>query len=155
MIRRLRKRHLAMHATLAVLLPLGVGFALRARGEVPQQELPSAFATDEVEFGELVTEREEDLDGRPLRLALGKDSNGRRTLLLQAVDGVRHPSLLVYWERDGEAAEAAGEERLLLGTLHGSSRQVFALPASASGRLVLHSLAYGEDVAQLSVEGVN
>lgn len=157
MIRPLRVRHRRWSLALALLLPIGLVAALAIRPAPPAVEpLPAALGSAP----------EPDVPGRPIAgwgdLWQGETLSTRVTLApggARRLDLVPHaplaaPDLLVYWTPRTASATAVGAplppgSRLLGGFdgTDGALRLPLPAEATAGGRLILFSLAWGETIA--------
>jgi hypothetical protein len=148
MIRPLRRRHLWLVGTVAVIAaPLYLA-ALAAR-PVPavQESLPTELA-----------ERAATSSGAGIELPTSPPIRVRPVAggaIEAAADGfVEGADLLLYWA-PAEASRSLAEAHLL-GPLRGGERQVFELPETASGTagvLILYSLGHGEEMAYAAWPG--
>jgi hypothetical protein len=146
MIQPLRARHRWMMPFVGMIALVGLIAGVSARVTMPvMDQIPGEIS--------LSTEHlQEGLWGAlPLSTAWGMDKKGRPTVTLKPNESLLYPELLVYWHT-GTWNGKIGEQATLLGTLSGINARRFVMP-SKKGTLVLYSLAQGEVVAVMAVEG--
>lgn len=147
MIRELRRRHLALAASLAVAAPLLAAGAIRARGgDVLVARLP---ATDPAPPGA----RLELSPGFPLAVAASRSGDSVR-LVVAAPAPLGIADALLYWAADPPADGRLPPAAVLLGPVgHGRAAgfRVARGALAAAGHLVLWSNARGELAAATPV----
>lgn len=87
----------------------------------------------------------------PISTGWATDDQGRSSVTLKPSESLLYPDLLVYWHM-GAWKGQVGEMSTLLGTLSGVKTRRFVMPGK-NGKLVLYSLAQGEVIATMGVEG--
>jgi hypothetical protein len=158
MIHSLRRRHLHGFATLAVLLPLGLGATLARRGSAPiPPPIPAVLRNEDasVRLAEEVLRAGVVLAGDVVvDVTLRRAPDDGRVIEIAPRGSLRHPDLLAYWARGTEVEAGLGDGDVLLGRAGGSSPRRYRLPAEAEdgpGRLVLYSLAHRQIVGQAAL----
>lgn len=162
MIAPLRRRHRAMVAVLAVLLPVGYATALLARPTFPVAPAPQTEPAAGV-----LAERpiQLDLPGSYVRVRTWRAGGERFVELAPRID-LEQPDVLVYaldegryhgssFVGDASLDPSALSEAYLLGTLQGRASVQYRLPAELEGapfRLILYSLARHEVVGLIEGE---
>ncbi|MCP3957651.1 MAG: hypothetical protein GY719_07330 [bacterium] len=151
MIAPLRRRHRWMTVTLALAVPVLYVAALAVRPDEPApRELPATLAGAGSRPGQPVTELG-DLFADPRIAVTTSRGGGHWWLWFEPAAPVTRPETLVYWAPSApDLASGVPDDAYLLGTLAGSRRRAFALPASVWGRagwLVLYSLGHQEAFA--------
>lgn len=143
MIRTLRTRALVMTSVLFAAAMAGVIFAVISRKQIPIRPRQTDIFETQTQRGRQIWQA--DTGGVPALSATVWADKGAATLTLEFAERPLFADALVYWQAVG----VADEHRRLLGPLAGGRRSLFALPAevgSAKGRIVLFSLAHGEEL---------
>jgi len=150
MIRPLRRRHLAMTATLAVITLAVFIAALAKRETIPAMAaLPPALDGRPEAAGAPILLNRDDLWGETaIRTRIWRGPAGL-VLELTPRQPLKKPDALVYWRPGPNLTDA-----YLLGALNGAEIRRFALPEAAAkrdGTLVVYSLAHGATAAEAAL----
>ncbi len=143
MIRSLRRRAMVMSQVLLFAALLGSFIGLGMRKKVPTLPRMTYVLQVQPPAGRQIWQQ--DTGGDPALSAAVWVEEARLTLTLEFAQQPLYADALVYWQVDG----AGDEARRLLGPLAGGRQSVFALPNEvglADGRVVLYSLAHGEQL---------
>jgi hypothetical protein len=140
--RALRTGHRGVWIALALLLPLLLVAALRARQPVPPgAPLEPAPATA---TGAPVHDVHGLWDQAAIDTRAWRDARGL-VLELEPRRDLQRPDVLVYWAAGGPP-DRLPDDAHLLGTLAGTQRRQFVLPGNGAARLYLYSLGHQEIV---------
>lgn len=149
----LRKRHRRLAWALALLVPFLAGLALALRPPLPATDASARASLPTPDPLPIVIEQWKqpwpefavDVVLRGERGASGVT----RQLEIDVARDLERPSLVVFYQPDGDSAGA----RVFLGSLPGPGTWRFALPPEAErgGAVVLHSLAHGETLGQIAL----
>jgi len=142
-----------MTGTLAIVLPLLLIVALRARPPHPRvetiPEIEPRSASQNLQPLVALLDRVDLWSGLSVRTWVYQDEN-HRWLELQPTEDPRLPELLLYWSPTPPDDERLPEDSALLGELAGVQVRRFPWPSTASshdGTWILYSLGHGRVVA--------
>ena len=136
-----------MFVVLAATLPALLAAALWWRESVPSMEAHEAPSLTGLT---VELERDDLWPGLPIRTALYRGPRGA-VLIVQALEEIPRPDLLVYWTRAGTGRDRLPGDAVLLGPLTGLEPARFELP-DPQGRLMLYSLGHQELLATAALE---
>lgn len=155
MIQSLRRRHRVMMLSLAFILPSAFVAALVVRQPIPPTpNLPVNSSSLSQEGWQIVFEKNDLWPGLPIttRLYSNHQSDTLFALELQPRENLKTPDILVYWNPTFAFGSYQLPERAqLLGTLAGTEKRRFILPATASVQetsFILYSLAHHKVMAE-------
>jgi len=144
-----------MLGSLAALLPLGLGAALRARPALPVEVIPDPGSPPD---DGLWIENRNAFRESGIRCHVRVGTTHQPAVVeLSVVDDLALPDLLLYWGPPHEQLDSLRGDELLLGSFFGEGSRRFELPAGASsdegpiGRLVLYSLAHDEIIVAVAL----
>jgi len=155
MILSLRRRHRMMMFSLALILPIAFVAGLVIRQPIPAtQDLPVSSTPLSSEDWQLCFEKEDHWPGLPItmRLYANRQSGTQLAMELQPRTNLKTPDILVYCHLTSSSSTGQLPERAqLLGTLAGTEKRLFILPAAASEQetsIILYSLAHQKIIAE-------
>jgi hypothetical protein len=161
MILSLRRRHRVMMFSLAVILPIAFVAGLVIREPVPATpDLPVSLSPLASKDWQLCFEKEDHWPGLPIttRLYANRQSNTQLAMELQPRANLKAPDILVYCHPAFSAGTGQLPERAqLLGTLAGTEKRRFMLPAATSEQetsIILYSLAHQEIIVETKLPAV-
>jgi hypothetical protein len=148
MILVLRQRHRRVFAALSVLLPIAFAVGIAARRPVPRVEnLLPELAAPSAQFTTMVWNRNDLFAKAPVQVRLLRGDSGRFAVAFAAKADFVKPDLIVYWVAGNAGpTDKLPDNATLLGSFSGGALLVPAEAASASGALILFSLADQEIV---------
>lgn len=135
MIAPLRQRHRLMFIGLAAVLPALVAAAWLQRPAMPTSNLPGELLASTT--GDELTSGDAGFTDHRAQLSRFESS-----IELVMQDPLRAPDVLAYLSTAGSAGDRLPSDARLLGAVHPSRANVYALDASASGELLLYSLGH-------------
>jgi len=155
MILSLRRRHRVMMLSLALILPVAFVAGLVIRQPIPTTEnLPVSLALLSSEGWQLCFEKDDHWPRLPIttRLYANRQSDTHLAMELQPRTNLETPDILVYCHPAFSSDAGQLPERAqLLGTLAGTEKRRFILPAAASEQqtsIILYSLAHQKIIAE-------
>jgi len=155
MILSLRRRHRVMMLSLAFILPIAFVAGLIVRQPIPATpDLPVCSTPLSSEGWQLCFEKEDYWPGLPIttRLYANRQSSTQLAMELQPRADLKTPDILVYCHPAFSTGTGQLPERAqLLGTLAGTEKRRFILPAAASEQetsIILYSLAHQKIIAE-------
>lgn len=148
MIRPFRERHRQVFTILAVILPAAFAIGVAARRPVSAIEpLPAVLRPEPFTSPTMIWSRDDLFAKTRVRVALLREQGktGALAVRLFARAAFVKPDLLVYWSAS-EVKDKLPHDAALLGAFSGSVPLRLPSEHSATGSLILYSLADGEVV---------
>ena len=147
---RLRQLHRHAFVALGIFLPAAFAVGIAARKVVPENSpLPPALTGSSHNFGQIIWEQNNCFSNAAIhvRLRQAPEVAGKFAVEFSAPKNFAQPDLLVYWTAENLArADSLPDRAVLLGSFSAAALPLPLEAVTASGRLILFSLANGEIV---------